>query len=205
MTDISNSTSLVERLISPPKADIPKENTGEYMQSKHIKDYSLMHNKVLIVSAIAIICMTILVGYSYYWNIDNIHNEKLNLALAEAKANWDKDASFRKWATLHGGVYVKPNERTPRNPALSHLPDRDVVTTDGTELTLMNPAYMMRQMTEEFEDAYGVKGKITGKLQLNPNNKPDEWQLKALTIFESGKTKEIYEQQIIDGQPYLVT
>ena len=87
------------------------------MRSKHKKEFSLIYGKTFIPGVIAIIVMTILVGYSYYWNINNIHNEKLNLALAEAKSNWNKDASFRQWATLHGGVYVKPNERTPVSKA----------------------------------------------------------------------------------------
>ncbi len=173
------------------------------MQSYISNDYNFIAQKTLYISLLAIFILTVLTAYSYYWNIENIHNEKLNLALAEAKANWNKDASFRKWATGHGGMYVQPDERTPPNPALAHLPNRDVVTAEGVKLTLMNPAYMMRQMTEEFEEHYGIKGKITGKLQLNPINKPDEWQLKALNIFESGKSNEVFEQQTIDGKPYL--
>lgn len=164
---------------------------------------SAIHRQTLGFGALAIVILTLLVGYSWYWNISNIQKENINLALTEARANWNKDAAFRRWATRHGGLYVKPDERTPPNPALGHLPYRDIVTTDGQKLTLMNPAYMMRQMAEEFEQDFGVKGKITGKLQLNPINKPDDWQLKVLNIFEKGKTNEVFEQQSIDGQPYL--
>jgi PAS domain S-box-containing protein len=173
------------------------------MQSNHNNIVDTINDKTFIPGAIAIIVITILVSYSYIWNSENIKNEKMNLALAEAKANWNKDAAFRQWATRHGGLYVIPDKRTPRSPALAHLPDRDVVTTEGIELTLMNPAYMMRQMTDEFEESYGIKGKITGKKLLNPINKPDEWELKILNRFESGKTNEIYEQQLINNRPYL--
>ncbi len=145
------------------------------MRNVSDNDFSFVVKKVFLPTLVSIIILTLLVGYSYYWNIDNINHEKLNLALSEAKANLNKDAAFRQWATLHGGIYVKPDKRTPPNPALAHLFDRDVVTTDGTKLTLMNPAYMLRQMSEEFEKLYGVKSKITGKLQLNPKNKPDKW------------------------------
>jgi len=168
-----------------------------------MQDNRTIHKHTLILSVLAVVILTILVGYSWYWNITNIQKENINLALMEARANWNKDAAFRRWATRHGGLYVKLDARTPPNPALAHLPNRDVVTTDGQQLTLMNPAYMMRQMSDEFEKDFGVKGKITGKLQLNPINKPDDWQLKVLDIFESGKTNEVYEQQMIDGQPYL--
>jgi diguanylate cyclase (GGDEF)-like protein len=166
-------------------------------------DSELIGFKMVIPSILAILFITVLAGYSYYWNIENIRTEKLNLALAEAKANWNKDAAFRSWATLHGGLYVEPNKRTPPNPYLAHIPKRDVVTTDGMKLTLMNPAYMMSQMTQEFEESYGVKGKITGKIQLNPNNKPDQWELKVLNQFEKGEIKSTHEQAEIDGEPYL--
>jgi len=166
-------------------------------------DFSFIRRKTIAISTVAILILTALVCYSFYWNISNISNEKLVLATSQAKSIWDKDAAFRRWATLHGGVYVKPNDRTPPNPNLSHIPQRDVITSDGTQLTLMNPAYMMRQMTQEFEQSFGIKGKITGKVQLNPQNKPDDWQKKVLDLFETGKAEEFYEQQQIDDQPYL--
>lgn len=148
-----------------------------------------------------IIC-TILVGFSFYLNIDNLHQDKINHVLSEAKSNWNKDQAFRGWATKHGGLYVKPNARTQPSPYLSHLPNRDVVTTDGMKLTLLNPAFMMRQITEEYEETYGIKGKITAKIVLNPVNKADEWEAKALIAFEGGET-EVYEETLIDGAPYL--
>lgn len=171
--------------------------------SKSIENDELIGTKMLMPSIIASIIISILVGYSYYWNSNNIYEEKLSLALSEAKSNWNKDASFRQWATLHGGIYVKPSKRTPPNPYLSHLPDRDVVTTTGIKLTLMNPAQMIGQMALEFEQGFGIKGKITGKKQINPKNKPDNWQLKALNLFESGQSDEIYEQQTINNKPFL--
>ncbi len=149
-----------------------------------------------------LVTLTLLLGFSYQWNVQNLDDEALRLALAEAKSNWKKDAAFRQWATLHGGVYVTPDERTPPNPNLDHLPDRDVETTGGKKLTLMNPAYMMRQMTEEFEASFKIKGKITGEIQLNPDNRPDEWQRKALRLFAEGQG-ELVEQTLIDGEPYL--
>jgi len=155
-----------------------------------------------ITTAIIVVTASILIGFSLYWNIDNLRQNTIFLAKSEAETHWNKDAAFRRWATLHGGVYVKPDERTPPNPYLAHLPNRDVSTTDGIQLTLMNPAYMMSQMTREFEKSFGVKGRITGKLQLNPANKPDKWEFEALTRFEQG-AKLVVENTEIDGQPFL--
>lgn len=152
---------------------------------------------------LAVLIWSTLVGYSLEWNISNLQDEQVNLAISAAKSNWNKDQAFRQWATKHGGVYVPPTERTPPSPYLGHLDRRDVVTTEGMKLTLMNPAYMIRQMTTEFEDTYGVKGKITGKITLNPINQPDAWELAALGRFENEKIAEVLEQAEIDGAPYM--
>lgn len=48
----------------------------------------------------------------------------------------------------------------------------------------MNPAYALRQFMNEFESSYGETGKITSLNLLNPNNAPDEFETKALKIFE---------------------
>ena len=153
-------------------------------------------------SVTLLLIYTVLVGFSLYWNITNIHKIQKDNALAEAKSNWNKDQAFRIWASRHGGLYVKPDKRTQPSPYLSHLPHRDIITTDGTMLTLLNPAFMMRQMIEEYESNYGIKGSITAKKVLNPINKADEWESKALTSFENGKV-EIFGKEIINGEPYF--
>ena len=58
----------------------------------------------------------------------------------EARAHSIKDQAFRFWGASHGGVDVPPDERTPPNPHLAHIPDRDVETTAGQKLTLMKTA-----------------------------------------------------------------
>jgi len=135
---------------------------------------------------------------------DLLHMEEqvITFATAEARASWDKDQAFRRWATRHGGVYVKPDSRTPPNPYLAHLPNRDIETTDGMKLTLLNPAFMMRQMAQEYEEMYGVKGSITGQVLLNPINQADPWELATLKRFDAGE-KEVIETADIDDQPYL--
>ena len=75
-----------------------------------------------------------------------------------------KDLAYRHWASSHGGVYVPIDAKTPANPFLAHIPERDINTSSGKNLTLMNPAYMLRQTMEQFEELYGVKGHITRKL-----------------------------------------
>ena len=151
---------------------------------------------------IGMLLWSMVVGYSLVWNIIQIRGQAEYLAKNEAIANWNKDLAFRRWATRHGGFYVKPDERTPPNPYLAHLPKRDVVTTDGMKLTLMNPAYMLRQITEEFEELYGIKGNISGLRPLNPDNLADPWEQQALNRFEHG-AEEIIDITEIGGEPHL--
>ncbi|MDH5601475.1 MAG: phage terminase large subunit family protein, partial [Gammaproteobacteria bacterium] len=112
-----------------------------------------------------------LIIISFYSSIRGFEEHSIRLATKQAYDYWKKDSAFRIWATRHGGLYVRPDKRTPPNPSLAHIPHRDVETKNGVKLTLMNPAYMMRQMTGEFEKLYGVKGRITGQLLLDPEGK----------------------------------
>ncbi len=149
-----------------------------------------------------VLIWTLIIAYSLIWNTSQIKAQAEHLAAEEARANWNKDLAFRRWATRHGGLYVKPDARTPPNPYIAHLPERDVVTTDGMKLTLMNPAYMVRQMAEEFEVLYGIKGGISGRHPLNPDNKPDAWESQALNSFDEGEIESIAVAEIND-EPYL--
>jgi len=160
------------------------------------------NNPTIAIALAAALALTFLTSLSLYLNISNLRQEKINLATQQAKDNWNKDQAFRVWATRHGGFYVKPDESTPPNPYLAHIKKRDIVTSDGEHLTLMNPAYMMRQMATEFDKLYGIKGKITGKILLNPVNKPDDWELSSLSSFEQG-IKEVVQEAEISGKPYL--
>ncbi|KJU87586.1 Signal transduction histidine kinase [Candidatus Magnetobacterium bavaricum] len=150
----------------------------------------------------AVILWSIIVVISLGWNILNERHKTLELARNEAMANFNKDQALRFWAARHGGIYVPPDDRTPPNPALSHIPDRDIISNFGKKYTLMNPAYMLRQVMQEFGDLYGIKGRITSLKLLNPNNAPDEWEIKALMAFERG-VKEVFEINDIKGIPYL--
>jgi PAS domain S-box-containing protein len=122
-----------------------------------------------------------------------------NLALREARAHFQRDVAFRKWATTHGGFYVPTDERTPPNPYLAHINERDIETPTGVDLTLMNPAYALRQMNEEYSEVYGIAGHITSLRPLRPENSADPWETAALEAFENGET-EVLEYTDFNGE-----
>ena len=95
----------------------------------------------------------------------------------------------RDWNAQHGGVYVPVTSQTQPNPYLEH-PKRDLETLDGTRLTMVNPAFMTRQMAEIAERAEGVKYHITSLRPIRPANAADPWEGEALAAFETTKLRE---------------
>ncbi len=143
----------------------------------------------------------VLVLISLNWNIQSIKKDIRTLLLEKTRTHITKDYAFRNWAIQHGGIYVLIDSTTQPNPYLAHVPERDIVTPSGKKLTLMNPAYMMRQIYEQ--NLLGlVKAHLTSLNPIRPENTPDEWEAKALKKFEQG-LKEYYEFTTLNGQPYL--
>lgn len=151
---------------------------------------------------LVVLAWCVVVSASLGWNLYNTWNSARDLATREARTHFNKDQAFRYWASRHGGVYVEVDERTPPNPALAHVPERDLTTPSGRHLTLMNPAYMMRQVMNDYGDTYGVRGRITSLKPVNPDNAPDAWETQALRRFEAGE-REVFEVADKDGAPYL--
>uniref|UniRef100_Q47HB6 Virulence sensor protein BvgS n=1 Tax=Dechloromonas aromatica (strain RCB) TaxID=159087 RepID=Q47HB6_DECAR len=151
----------------------------------------------------AVFLWTVMIGFSVFWNFHNSEEQIMKLAYTEAQANLNKDISFRRWGTLHGGVYVPVTETQKSIPWLSHVPGRDVKTTDGKQLTLLNPASMLRQMMDLYAADYGVRGRITGLRQLNPGNAPDAWEREQLERFTRGEATEVWAVTQIEGKPHL--
>lgn len=167
------------------------------MKSFHLRKFNIYLRKYIFIFVI----WSLLIAASLAWNSHQTHVNMLLTATAAARTNIHKDISFRKWATSHGGVYVPPTSTTPPNPYLN-LPWRDVVTTTGKALTLMNPAYILRELQTNFGNNYGSRSHITSLKPINPKNAADAWETKALLSFERGN-KELLEVQQINGQPYL--
>lgn len=145
---------------------------------------------------------TLFLGTLLNWSIDLIENKALERAYVYTKVGFDKDVVYRRWASEHGGVYVKVDSTTPPNPYLSHIPDRDIVVDSNLKLTLMNPAYMTRQVYELEKEISEVRGHITSLNPIRQENAPDEWETKALQEFEKGVT-EFSEVSSVNGEDYF--
>ena len=144
-----------------------------------------------------------LLAFSLYKDLDEVTQKNQSFVLIQAKNSFEKNILFRRWVAMHGGVYVHPTKQTPPNPYLDFLENRDIETTEGEQLTLMNPAYVIKQFFENFPGSNGEVGHITSLKLLNPQNQADAWEKRALKRFESRETLEHYEFMSYKGEPHL--
>jgi len=131
------------------------------------------------------------------------HNETIKDAEHEARDFYALNLQYRAWNARAGGIYA-PADRIPPNPHLT-VPDRDIISTDGRKLTLVNPAYMTRMVFDAIRTQPGqpVISKLISLKPVNPHNTADEWESRALLSFEQGRRKGVSQVIDMDGLPYL--
>ena len=145
---------------------------------------------------------TLLAAASLGWNLLQDRDEALSVAHHIALTNYERDVLYRRWAAAHGGVYVPVTPETPPTPYLAKLPERDLTTPSGRRLTLLNPAYMTRQVYTLAVEAGLPRGHLTSLKPIRPENAPDAWETKALLAFERGQA-EVSEVVTLNGKPYM--
>ncbi|MET0014375.1 MAG: diguanylate cyclase [Sedimenticola sp.] len=159
------------------------------------------HARIVRAGLILVFLWTLVIALSLGWILYEEHQKTLSNALTQARAAFEKDLLFRRWNAGHGGVYVPITEITAPNPHLE-VEEQNITTPSGRQLTLVNPAYMTRQVHELQNLTLGVKGHITSLNPIRPENAPDDWERKALSAFEQG-IEEVSSEEQISGQPYL--
>lgn len=103
--------------------------------------------------------------------------------LARARAHFNSIIITRKWNSNYGGVFVLKTEGVESNPFLENP---DLSTNDGRVLTNRTPEIMTREISRAAASEGGVKFHLTSLNPLNPENLPNEWEARALRLFETG-------------------
>ncbi len=165
-------------------------------------DFNQMTPKLRPYITVAIITWTVIFLMLLTFNIWRQYNNAYEAARVDARMSFDKDIVHRRWISDHGGVYVPVTDQTPPNPYLSHIKERDIPTPSGRLLTLVNPAYMTRQIHEMAQEQYGVRAHITSLNPIRPENTPDEWERDAMEAFAAGE-KEVTGTAKIDDKNYM--
>ena len=159
----------------------------------------LSRSNLAIVAAMA--AWTGAIGLLAVWYLTNQHANYTEMARNYARAAHEKDLIYRRWNASHGGVYTLVTEKNQPNPYLV-ANEREVVTPSGRVLTLINPAYMTRQVHELAENTKSIHSHITSLRPLNPENSADAWEAQSLKAFAAGATE---VSQVFDagGEPII--
>ncbi len=138
---------------------------------------------------IPLIIWASVVSISLYQSISAIHEGNQEEATTSARHLFNIVRLTRHWNASHGGVYVPVSDSVEPNPYLE-TPNRDVETKNNVKLTLVNPAYMTRQLSE-LASPDGVTFHITSLNPIRPLNAPDPWEKEVLKFFEQDSQEQI--------------
>ncbi len=139
-----------------------------------------------------ILAWLLLIMVSAGWNIAQARESQLKAYLHSARSFFKLIVTTREWNARHGGVYLPVSDDIQPNPYLD-VPNRDITTTNGIQLTLINPAYMTRLIAELADQQNNVRFHITSLKPIRPANAPEAWEAKALTAFEQEGDQEFYQ------------
>ncbi len=146
---------------------------------------------------------TVLILVSVLWNFYQTRQDTKAKALLEAETILETNLAYRRWNTMHGGVYAPVSEKNKPNPYVI-APNRDVTTTTGLRLTLINPFQMTRQAYDLLKEQMPltVINRTISLRPLNPASEPDAWERDKLLEFERGAV-EAHEIIAVNGEPYM--
>ncbi len=146
---------------------------------------------------------TVIVIVSLSWNSRVTHLNNIEKARIVARSFYDLTIEFRRWGSLHGGVYVPVTDTMQPNPYLT-VAERDITTTTGRKLTLVNPVWMTHQVFELIgkHSTLPIISRLTSLKFFNPSNRPDAWEEQTLKEFERG-LKEHSSETVFNDEPYM--
>ena len=144
----------------------------------------------------------IIIFISAIWNLSQARNNQHDVYLESGRSLFDLIVTTREWNSRHGGVYVPITDEIQPNPYLDII-NRDVTTTIGQELTLINPAFMTRLISQIAEEKNNVVFHITSLNPIRPENSPEDWESIALKLFEDENNKEFFEYYQTDQTTYF--
>lgn len=153
--------------------------------------------------AALMLAWTLAVATSVFFNFDQHRQAFFAEMHTQAKTIHIMEMGFRNWVIGHGGVYVPVDKETPPSQYLKGIPERDIHTESGRQLTLLNSSYVMRQINEQMEQkSTQLHGHITSLNPINPSNKADSWEITALQAFEEDKQEVTGIEEKADGKRY---
>jgi signal transduction histidine kinase len=158
---------------------------------------SSLNVKVLVITGI-ILVSTVTVTLCFI----NRRHERLLLQQVESQARilFKQIVLTRRWIADHGGIFVEKLPWVKKNP---YLEKSEIIDIEGKRYIKENPAFVTRELSKysKREGLYWFH--ITSLRLVNPSNAPDQFERKALKLFEEEGVKEVSTLETIDKSRYF--
>ncbi|MDH2915975.1 MAG: diguanylate cyclase [Gallionella sp.] len=144
------------------------------------------------------------------WFDDLAHRNLDKFLHQQARMLYQQIVLTRSWNASYGGVYVRKQPGMETNRYLYEVgPGHgekstvvpEITDTNGNVYTLKNPALMSRELSELTAKNADIRFHLTSLKTINPNNAPDDFEMRSLKKFESG-LKEASEFSYQEGKNY---
>jgi len=140
---------------------------------------------------------------TFYYPIDIFSQKSIdlqkNILIKQAQTHFYDQVNTRKWNAQYNGVYVKPQKNQKPNP---YLKNNTLYVDKNLTLIKINPAWMTRQFSE-LSTIKDFHFRITSLNPLNPNNRANNFEKRALKKFSDSKIREYYEVNIDNTFNYM--
>jgi signal transduction histidine kinase len=140
---------------------------------------------------IVIVCSAaLLITFSATFYVFERAHERLLFQQVESQARilFKQIVLTRRWIADHGGIFVEKLPWVKKNPFLK---EPEITDMTGRRLIKENPAYVTRQLSEYSKKEGLYWFHITSLRLVNPSNKPDTFERKALLRFEKEGLEEL--------------
>ncbi|MGB6288880.1 MAG: DUF3365 domain-containing protein, partial [Desulfobulbales bacterium] len=139
----------------------------------------------LTIKFIIAISAIILLSYGFLlFQTSHLQNELvMGQARQQARVLYKQILLTRQWVSDHQGLFFVKKAGVAENPYLNQASIR---ADDGTIFVKRNPAMVTRELSEYAAKSGFCWFRITSLKPLNPENKPDNFEQRAMAQFENG-------------------
>lgn len=145
-----------------------------------------------------------LLGVAFYWMLNQVYYSQLK---SQAETVADNVDAFGSWVAKYGRVWVRDNDDSYLGHLNLYLKEAQAQTQAPASASVAdqfalkevnffskNPALAQREFSEVIEKSPSkAKFKLTSHNYMNPSNKPDAFEERALKAVQAGKLPEYTE------------
>lgn len=147
-----------------------------------------------------------LISISVASNLYQNQQDTIAKAKIEARTIFRHNIAYRKWSTMHGGIYTKITEKNKDNPHFIYEMDG---SPKDVSFAIIDPAQVTKQAYEVLHNQAPNLAAISRTVSLDylntidPYDQPDEWEAISLQELEASKIEEASTVTVINNAPYL--